>query len=247
MDEATVARLVHAVGAATSALQPPGHAEMLQDLVDTTRDLFAAAACSVAVVDPQDDSRLIYQVASGAGAETIVGMALPLGRGIAGWVASSGASLAVEDVAEDPRWDRDLAERTGYVPRSILATPVETRRSVLGVLSVLDRRMPTDAAQAQQDMTILGLLAQQVALALETGALFDQAGRVLVRALAEVSGDDDVITALTQAAQSRTVRSDLAALTRVFARLEDADPALAALAAETVERFAIIAERRSQW
>lgn len=247
MDEATVGRLVDAVGAATAALQPPGHAEMLQDLVDTARELFAAAACSVAVVDDDHDDQLVYRVASGEGAESIVGMSLPLGRGIAGWVASSGASIAVEDVTTDPRWDRELAERTGYVPRSILATPVETRRSVLGVLSVLDRRAPEDAAQAQRDITILGLLAKQVALALETGELFDDAGRVLVAALVAGSGGADVMSALTDAARSRTIRSDLAALTRVFARLQDADPQLGVLAAETVERFAVIAERRNPW
>jgi GAF domain-containing protein len=246
MNDEAMARMIRAVSDATASLEPPGHSEMLQGIVDLARELFSAAACSVAVLD--DDDQLVYRVASGAGAAETVGMTLPLGRGIAGWVASSGSSIAVEDVTEDPRFARDLAERTGYVPRSILATPLETQRSVLGVLSVLDRRPPADAAAAQQDMTILGLLAQQVSLALEAAQVFDQAGRLLAGALGQLSDDADVVEALRAAAeQSGTSRTDLVALARVFARLENADPQLARLAADTVERFAVIAEQRPPW
>jgi GAF domain-containing protein len=246
MNDETIARLIRAVGEATSALEPPGYREMLQGVVDLARELFTAAACSVAVLD--DDDQLVYRVASGAGADDIVGMCLPLGHGIAGWVASSGSSLAVEDVTEDPRFARDIAERTGYVPRSILATPLETRRAVLGVMSVLDRRPPADAAQAQQDMTILGLLAQQVSLAMEAAQVFDHAGRLLAQVLGGLSGETDVIDVLTDAAAAATTtRRDLAALARMFARLENADPQLTSLAVDTVERFAILAEKRATW
>ena len=161
MNDAEVGQLVAAVGAAAKALEPPGHAELLQAVVDAARELFGAAACSIATID-DDGMYLDYRVASGEGADRIVGERLPLGRGIAGWGASSGASIAVDDVGQDPRFARDVAERTGYVPRAVLAAPLEARDSVLGVLSVLDRRAPADAAEAQRDMTLLGLLAGQV-------------------------------------------------------------------------------------
>ena len=45
-------------------------------------------------------------------------------RGIAGYAFSTGQPLAVADVAQDPRFDRTVAESTGYVPRSLLATPL---------------------------------------------------------------------------------------------------------------------------
>jgi GAF domain-containing protein len=228
-------------------MEPPGYHDMLQSVVDTARELFGAAACSIATID-DEGLYLDYHVASGAGAEQIVGERLPLGRGIAGWVASSGASIAVDDVGQDPRFARDVAERTGYVPRGILAAPLEARDSVLGVISVLDRRPPEGAAEAQRDMTILGLLARQVSMSLEAGRIFDDAARLLVAAMSDAAGDEllgEVLNAAAEAANGD--RADLAQLAAAFARLRALDPDLAALAADTVDRFAVIASRRQPW
>ncbi len=247
MDDERVAQLVAAVSAATEAMEPPGYNDMLQAVVDTARELFGAAACSIATID-DEWLYLHYRVASGEGAAQIVGERLPLGRGIAGWVASSGASIAVDDVGQDPRFARDVAERTGYIPKGILAAPLETRDSVIGVLSVLDRRPPADAAEAQRDMTILGLLARQVSMSLEAGRIFDNAARLLAAAMGEASGDASVGQVLATAAEAASGdRADLAQLASAFARLRALDPDLAALAADTVERFALIASRRQPW
>jgi GAF domain-containing protein len=247
MDDARITELVAAVSAATEAMQPPGYQDMLQAVVDTARDLFGAAACSIATID-DEWLYLDYRFASGEGAAQIVGERLPLGRGIAGWVASSGASIAVDDVGQDPRFARDVAERTGYVPKGILAAPLEARDSVLGVISILDRRPPADAAEAQRDMTILGLLARQVSMSLEAGRIFDGAARLLAETLGAVSEDPSFREALSAAAErGRGDRADLAQLAAAFARLRALDPDLAALAADTVERFAVIASRRQPW
>ncbi len=40
----------------------------------------------------------------------------------------------------DPRFERTTAERTGYVPRSLLAVPLADEDGTLGVMEFLDRR-----------------------------------------------------------------------------------------------------------
>jgi signal transduction protein with GAF and PtsI domain len=110
----------------------------LQSVVEEARTTFGAAACSVAVLDG-DGGELVYRAASGAGAEAVVGVRLPLTRGIAGWVAVSGQPLAVSDLAADHRFARDVAESTAYLPQTLLATPLVGPEGVLGVFSVLDR------------------------------------------------------------------------------------------------------------
>src|SRR5262245_12394486 len=110
----------------------------LRASVAATRSLFAAAACSIAVVD--DEGEVLEFVASdGAGASEIVGVTIPVGRGIAGWAAMSGQPIAVRDVQSDARFARDVAESTQYVPSSIMAAPlVGPDGEVVGVTSVLD-------------------------------------------------------------------------------------------------------------
>ena len=83
----------------------------LSSAVAAVRDLFGAAAASCALVEDAGD-RLTFVAASGAGADRILGVQLPVGRGIAGWVAMTDQAIAVRDVASDTRFARDVAEAT---------------------------------------------------------------------------------------------------------------------------------------
>jgi signal transduction protein with GAF and PtsI domain len=132
----------------------PGQDDLLPSLAALGRALFGAAACSVALLDA-DEAYLTYVAASGAGAEHIVGTRLPVNRGIAGWVVSSGQPIGVDDVRRDPRFESAVAESTGYVPRSILAVPIEADGDPVGVMQVLDAAVLVD----RDDMATLGLLS----------------------------------------------------------------------------------------
>ena len=125
------------------AVRPTGTDELLRSLTETARRLFGAAACSLALLS-EDDSELVYTIAAGEGADDVTGMRIPSSQGIAGWVVQSGQPIAISDLASDPRFSREAAEQTGYVPQAILAVPVETPQRMLGVISLLDR----DAAAA---------------------------------------------------------------------------------------------------
>lgn len=189
-----VARLADELG---PALAPAGQLELLRSITDAAKSLFEAAACSLALLD-NDDSELVYYVASGAGAEDVVGMRMPSGQGIAGWVVMSGQPIAIEDVRQDPRFAQSFAESTGYVPTSILAMPLETERKMLGVISVLDRR--SDGSKGSHDMELLSLFARQAALGIENLGVFSRLGHELLRAVGE-AGDGDLTTTLLRLAE----------------------------------------------
>src|SRR3712207_9240138 len=97
----------------------PDDAGRLRTCVRLTASLYRAAACSIALLTPDDDG-LRFVAAHGAGEQAITGVTVSRATGIAGWVASSGSTLAVADVTADPRFSRDTAASTGYVPTTIL-------------------------------------------------------------------------------------------------------------------------------
>lgn len=199
------------------AVRPAGTDELLRSLTETARRLFGAAACSLALLS-EDESELLYTVAAGEGAEDVTGMRISSSQGIAGWVVQSGQPIAISDLSSDPRFSRDTAERTGYVPQAILAVPVETPHRILGVISLLDRdsRRPG----AEQDMALLALFADQAALALASVEAFSVMGRVLLHALAEAATGHDLALMLRQAADGLPPADpDLAALAATFAAL----------------------------
>src|SRR4051794_38442147 len=218
---------VRVADATALAVEPAGHEEHLQAIADAAKDLFAAGACSLALVD-EDGENLVYRVASGAGADEIIGQSLPVGRGLAGWVVSSGMPLSLDDVANDPRFRRDIAESTGYVPRTLLAMPMETERAVVGVITVLDRTVPASAEAAQREMRLLGLFAKQAALALEGAQVFRSAGRLLLTAAADaVENNDGLVQAIERAIAAGTAESKrLQGVALMLARLGQAQPEL---------------------
>ncbi|MGZ3451616.1 MAG: sigma-54-dependent Fis family transcriptional regulator [Polyangiales bacterium] len=89
---------------------------------------------------------------------------IPVGKGLAGWVAETGQVVNVEDAARDPRHFADVDRATGYVTRTILAAPIRDRRGIRGVVQVLNKE---GGPFSEEDAAFLQTLAAQVAAALE--------------------------------------------------------------------------------
>ena len=73
--------------------------------------------------------------------------------------------IVIEDVSDDPRFARDFAETTGYIPRGLMAAPLLHKERSIGVLEVLDR--PQRSRFSLQEMDLLALFANQAAIALD--------------------------------------------------------------------------------
>lgn len=142
----------------------PDHDRLLQTVVETARAIFAAQAGSIFLLDSTREN-LVFEAVSGNGEAHLVGMRVPVDRGLVGWVMASAQAIAVDDVDEDPMFARDVAESTGYVPRSILAAPLLVDGESIGVIEVLDRT--SDARGELNDLDILGLFAEQAAIGLQ--------------------------------------------------------------------------------
>jgi GAF domain-containing protein len=138
--------------------------ELLQSIVEVARAIFAAKASSVFLLDAESDE-LVFEAVAGEGAESLVGQRFPSSTGIAGFVLVSRQPLVIEDVLADPRFSRETAESTGFVPKGLMAVPLLHEESALGVLEVLDR--PRNARFTLEEMNLLGLFANEAAIALD--------------------------------------------------------------------------------
>jgi GAF domain-containing protein len=137
---------------------------LLQSVVEVARAIFGAKASSIFILDEENDE-LVFEAIAGPGADTLIGQRFPSSTGIAGWVLVTRQPLVIEDVTEDPRFAKDFAETTGYVPRGLMAVPLLHEERVLGVLEVLDR--PHSSQFSLVEMDLLGLFANQAAIALD--------------------------------------------------------------------------------
>ena len=136
--------------------------ELLRSVVEVARAIFSAKASSILLLD-EAAGELVFEAVVGEGEESLLGKRFPAGTGVAGWVLATRTPLVIEDVGRDPRFAKDVAEDTGYVPEGLMAVPLLHEERALGVLEVLDRQ----AKFTLEEMELLGLFAAQAAIALD--------------------------------------------------------------------------------
>ncbi|MBM2823046.1 MAG: hypothetical protein HW413_1792 [Thermoleophilia bacterium] len=149
---------------------------LLAAIVEVARSIFGAKASSIVLLDEATEE-LVFEAVVGEGEDTLLGTRYPAGKGIAGWVLATGTPLVIEDVQQDPRFAKDVAEDTGYVPSGLMAAPLVHEERALGVLSVLDR--PEQSLFSLKEMELLGLFANQASIAVDLLLKARRAHRIL--------------------------------------------------------------------
>ena len=176
--------LITAIEASGQALLPYTNLELLQSIVETANRFFDGTATAIALVTPEGDE-LEFVVAYNIIDQDIVGMRFPANSGIAGYVTMTGQPMAVARPADDPRFNREVAEQSGYIPGAILAVPLVAGDEVFGVIEVLDK-VSGDSFD-MRDIELLSLLARQAAIALTQAEQFEQLQQMLLAGLKELA------------------------------------------------------------
>ncbi len=226
--EEQLGRLVQSLAAAGRVALPGSADALLRSIVEAAARIFGAAAASILLVN-EAEGVLEFKVNYGAADRDLVGTRIPLDQGIAGYVAMTGQPIAISNVEQDARFNRDFAKSTGYVPRSILATPLLAGERVLGVMEVLDKL--NAPSFGMQDMELLGLFAQQAALAIDQAQGIQDLGAALLLSLKRLALSDPEqlsgsLLAALEAEPDPEVNRDLlelAGLLNEFSRLGEAE------------------------
>jgi GAF domain-containing protein len=149
---------------------------LLQSIVDVARAIFVARASSILLLNEETDE-LVFEAVAGEGSHELVGTRLQSSTGIAGWVLVTQQPIVLNDVQNDPRFSREAAAKTGFVPQGLMAVPLLYEEQSLGVLQVLDR--PQRSQFSLQEMDLLGLFASQATIGLHLLRSARRAGSVL--------------------------------------------------------------------
>ena len=227
-------------------LQTDGARAVLHSVVEATVALFEAEAASIALYDPVSD-RLVFEVAAGEQGQGVIGVAIKPDQGIAGYVYTTGQALALSDVERDPRFGRAVAEKTAYLPRSIVAVPLVDGHGTIGVLEVLDKRSQT--AFSLRDIELAGVFARQAAIAISASRVERDVASLLQAGLTALAGAglpgssvDELVAAAT-VELGRDDDSRLWALVEQVARIRGADPGALELVTDILAALARHAER----
>ncbi|RPJ87583.1 MAG: GAF domain-containing protein [Acidobacteria bacterium] len=144
-------------------------ASVLGTIMDAAKSIMDAEASSLMMLDPQSQE-LIITLPTGPVSAEISGLRIPPGKGFAGWVASRGEPLVVNDARNDPRFFGDLA-KSSFRTRNLICVPLRNSQGhVTGVLQAVNRK--DDGVFEENDIPLFSAFADQAAIAIEKSQLY---------------------------------------------------------------------------
>lgn len=144
---------------------------LLTIIAEEVRHMISADRCSVFLVDSYK-GEIWTKVSIGLDEKIL---RIPMGQGIAGFVAKTGSAVNIKDAYRDTRFTQDLDRITGYQTRSVLAVPLKGRDGrAVGVFEVLNK---SKGPFTDEDEGLLRILATMAASFIENATLYEDLRR----------------------------------------------------------------------
>lgn len=181
-------------------------AEILTDpLTRSIENLLRLAARSIGtdeasvLVRDGSEGGLKFMIALGSVADKLIGVKIPPGQGIAGFVYASGQPMAVDDAAKAGDFYDKVDALTNYSTQTILATPLRVNEETVGVLEFINRiGDPPYRPYTPEEMDQAAHFADAIATLVDA---HETAG--LIETLFEHSASDEKGTGLESGSQLR--------------------------------------------
>jgi Nif-specific regulatory protein len=126
--------------------------ELIRIILESILRLFAAEACSIALIDEQPRQLSFAFTLGGA---KVAELQLPVGQGIIGWVAETGQGVVCNDVTRDPRFYGTIDRKTGFKTRAVLCVPLKYQDRLIGAIQVLNPASPQGFSQGDLEALIV--------------------------------------------------------------------------------------------
>lgn len=120
----------------------------------------------------EETNELVFVVVHGTVRESLRGHRIPIGQGVAGWVAERAESVVLEDARQDPRFSFEVDQNFDFYTRSLICVPIIYNERVLGVMQALNKA--GDEPFDQSDEALLGVIAQITAVAMHKAMLISE-------------------------------------------------------------------------
>ncbi len=143
--------------------------EILDILMTRAGDVIGCEGTSLLLLDPTG-KYLEFVVAKGDKGGALKEHRLPVGSGVAGWVAQHGRPLLVRDVREEPRFFPGYDQETGFHTRSLMGAPLSVRDRTIGVIEAVNCTRPEGFQE--EDLSFFAAFANYAAIAIENARLY---------------------------------------------------------------------------
>ncbi len=135
---------------------------LLKKISALAEEKLDSEASAIMLMD-DDGKNLSFKVAGGTKGGVVQRMKVPVGQGIAGWVAQTREPAIVNDVSKDSRFTGTQDKSSGFQTKKILCVPMMIESELIGIVEVLNKK---SGDYTTDDQEVLESLASMAAVSI---------------------------------------------------------------------------------
>lgn len=149
----------------------------------------------------------------------MVEIRLPIGKGLAGYVASTGETVNIVDAYKDPRFNPEIDRRSGYKTHNVLCMPMRDKEGrIVGVFQFLNKRT---GPFTSEDESFIEALSVHAAIAVHNARLaadmvqserLSAVGRMASTIIHDIKNPMGTLRMYAQVIQKKSGSEELAAM-----------------------------------
>lgn len=146
--------------------------DFMREILMVMMKVVKSEAGSILEVDHKNNN-MFFRATAGQSSDTITKFTVPMGQGIAGYVAESMQPLIVANIKENQMHLKAIEKAVGFETRNLVAVPLVIRGKIFGVLELLNR--VGDENYSDNDIELLNYLCEMSAKAIEVRLMLSYA------------------------------------------------------------------------
>lgn len=145
---------------------------LLQHIINASIELTRTEQASILLID-QSTGELRFEASSNLSGGAMEQIVVPMEGSLAGWIATHGEPVLVEDARSDTRHFGKVDKTIKFETRNLLGVPMIAHGKVIGVVEAINK-VHENEVWTEDDVNTLSALAAQAAIAIENARLFQQ-------------------------------------------------------------------------
>lgn len=168
LSRSSLESLIEAYEFISSPLDPE---KILKLVLEQISRLLNAEAGSIFLIN-EKNNELELKHATNLSKKEIEKIKVPMGKGLAGYVAENNVLVNIKNVHKDKRFFSNIDSLTGFKTKNILTVPLKTSDKLIGVIQALNKK--DDKYFTKEDEILLNEFSRLVGLTLEKAWFLSQ-------------------------------------------------------------------------
>ena len=147
--------------------------QLIKTIAEETKEAIQADRCTVFLYD-EEKNEIWSKVALGLDNTEI---RFPADKGLAGHCVKTGETINIKDAYNDPRFNSEIDNKTGYKTKTILCMPIKNlQQKIIGAFQVLNK---LEGCFSDLDEDLMVAIGSSAGIALENAQLFKTQQKML--------------------------------------------------------------------